>query len=416
MNKLIEKIEDLLQQYGFTDYFDPAERISEAIPWRFREGVEKYDNLYELMNLAIDLKCPTTKCEVGSEIVDESFRHIFLKGIKEHLKKELGKGNTENYKQLYRFVSDSIDSGWGDEEYQTLFLMEDLVAARLDSLGKTYDNTPEDEFSKILQDAYQYILQHPEDVATQPDMNSLRADAANRDIWLLKICLLLFEVPSIPGNEVKRYKEWLRKTWALILGQGVVSNILNAFYVEIAPIAPGSEDSVSFTGDETPGEFREKVFQSHTLIIPTGGGASEWLPYPIESPEYQYVESLYKTYNEPFDDHWAHSEYETALKSGSISYDEMPLWDTYNEKRDLNYLVTQYLHYCLTLSFFPEAGNKTMIEIGSIIYDLLCLLEYRKDKSELYMRMDNVSQKEKYDLVKRYLAIDPTTGRYKRVK
>ena len=415
MNKLSE-IEDLLQRYGYRDFFYPAERISEAIPWRFREGVEKYDNLYELMNLAIDLKCPTTKCEVGSEIVDESFRRVFLIGIKEHFKKELGKGNTENYKQLYRFVSDSIDSGWGDEEYQTLFLMEDLVAARLDSLGKTYDNTPEDEFSKILQDAYQYILEHPEDISKQPDMNSLRADAAGRDYWLLRFCLLLFEVPSIPRNEIKKYKDWLRKTWALILGQGVVSSILNVFYVEIAPIAPDPQDSISFTGDETPRELREKVFQSQTLIIPTKSEALDWLPYPIESPEYQYVEALHKAYNEPFDDYWAHPESETALTPGTISYEGMPLWDTYNEKRDLNYLVTQYFHYCLTLSFFPETGNKTMIEIGSIIYDLLCLLEYRKDKSELYMRMDNVSQKEKYDLVKRYLAIDPTTGRYKRVK
>ena len=391
--EIIDGIIDLLDQYGVST--SAAYLMAKAIPWQFKDGAEKYILLYELMSLALDLKCPTAKCVVGNEDIDSTVRSVFLEGIMQRLKKDLSKGETKNYEYLYKYIEKAY-RGWDPDSIRVLFFIEDLVDAHLNQINQTYNSIPEDDFSRLVEEKHQYVKDHIDELDSYPGWDSIRVDSAKRDLRLLANCIDLLDTPCIPKSEYKKYQDCLRKIWAFVLGQGVVSEILNQYYNELLPETP--LDPSSFKIDTSIETARQN------------------LPYPMESPEYQYVESLFKAYHEPFDDFWAHPELGSILNRKGVRYEDMPLWDAFNESRDLNYLVAQFFHYCLTMSFFPKAGDKTMIKIGSIIYDLLCLLEYRKDKNELYMRRDSVSQKEKYDLVKRYLAMDPTTGRYKRAK
>lgn len=96
MNEIIEKIESLLEAYGIENSDGIAYDLSAAFPWRYIDGTEKYDDLFDLMNIALELKCPTIKCVVGQEIIDVSFRSIFIEGVKGYLKKVLGKTDTKN--------------------------------------------------------------------------------------------------------------------------------------------------------------------------------------------------------------------------------------------------------------------------------------------------------------------------------
>jgi len=58
-----------------------------------------------------------------------------------------------------------------------------------------------------------------------------------------------------------------------------------------------------------------------------------------------------------------------------------------------------------------------MIRTGAIIYDLLCALGYRKSNFSMDDDFsDKAIQKDKYDLIKRYIQVDKSTGMYKRIK
>ena len=150
MNEIIKSVETLLQAYGIEDPDRVANDISAALPWRYVEGTEFYDDLYDLMNIALELKCPSIKCVVGKEIVDESFKTVFIEGIKGHLKKEFGKNESKNYKYLYNYIEESgFSKGWDDEKAQILFAMEDRVESRLDRIGQTYDDVSEKDQSSV---------------------------------------------------------------------------------------------------------------------------------------------------------------------------------------------------------------------------------------------------------------------------
>ena len=418
MEEIIKEIGELLLKYDLLDKDEDGEYegfnvddVAVAIPWQFREGAERYNDLFDLMNLAVDLKYPTARCVIGKEEVDETFRSIFLDGIKQHLKNELGKKNTKNYQYLHSLVQKSRETTdtpssryihWDDKRFKTLFCLEDRVEAHLKQIGQTYDSMPEQDFTHFVKEELHYLEQHEEIIDKTPLLPlSLRDDAPNLDLDLLKNCLTLLNEPIATRIPITTAKEHVRKIWAWVLGQGVVSEILSQYYRYIMPAytlpCDTGLDDDDFDGPPPLPDYK----------IPAGKESVKYLQIPMGTPEYRYVEALFAAYHEPFDNYWDISSPQT------ISYKEIPVWE--DEDRDVNYLVAQYLFITLTGSFFPRPEIKQMIKIGACIYDLLCLLQYRKDDLDFSGETKKGILKKKYDSVKRYLLMDPDTGYYKRI-
>lgn len=294
--------------------------------------------------------------------------------------------------------------------------MEDRISLRLDSLGRTYEDEPEEEFTAILQEEYQYLQEHPDEISKQPGLDSFRYYSSLSDIGLLEECLNLLDVLMIPKKELNKYKETLQKLWSYTLDSEVVSNILRMYSSEVSPnpFHVGLEFREMRELAEQDRDEEDYFMDYMGIKIPNNDKAQKRLPYSMDSPEYQHVVFLHKEFQQPFDEYWTRPA--GSSKPARTPNDYRP-WNSFKESRDISFIVAQFMYFCLSGSIFPKSGEKTMIEIGAIIYDLLCVLEYRKEKEGLEVGPANKSiQKQKYDLVKRYLTVDQETGRYKQVK
>lgn len=397
IDNLLDKydINDCRREFFYNSYYATT-FIERAVPWHLKDGSERYDRLLRLIEYAIDLKCPMAPCTIGKEDTDDTFRQICLDGIQNHLELELGKWEHSNYKNLLDFSEEHIfhNLGWDREGCQALFSLEDYVEERLKQERLCYNNVSLQYFQVIVNDGYQFIIDHPELCKEQPGLDSLRARAIEIDSQLLKSINPLFNIPMLNKKETTRIKHDVRKIWAIILGQGSISRMLEEYYSAIVP-----DQDVSITG--------YKIYNDER--------AASFLPYPIDSPEYQYVKAVHEAYGEGFSDYWLTDEERSIYGIKNPTYDEYPLWGAKKEPRDARYLVAQYLYYCLTMELLPNQESVRMIQTGAIIYDLLCVLDYRKDITETIDYRDRTVQKEKYDLVKRFLEIDEKTGIYKRL-
>ena len=404
-----QRVVTILQHYGMR--LDAIKHrmssILKAVPWQLRPGSEMYDDIYDLMYLALELKCPNTRCIVGDIVVDETFRNIFLNGIKEHINGVLNQRISRNYDYLSDFCGDllvkELEKIEKDECPDTAVigisnLLEERIDYRLCRSGQKYGSIPKAEFKNMVQEEYQYLLEHPEEY-TEWYTTEFRKKAVDpyQDAGLLDYCNTFLESPQITGGKKEEYIKQLKQHWAYILGQATVSDILEEYYTMIDTLIEVEEDNFEVLRED----------------------AIKHLPYPMDSPEYQYVKRLFNAYHEEFFEPWANIDngqiISIAMPKPSLK--KAPLWGDHTEPRDLKYIVSQYLFFCLTLSFFPKAEEKEgIIRIGAIIYDLLCVFGYRENTfSEEDDYNDKVLQKEKYDLVRRYIKMDKNTGMYQRV-
>lgn len=407
---IVQRIDAVLKKYGirgeYQDHlgiaFSPTmDMILRAMPWQLRTGSEKYEDLYDLMALAIDLKCPKTKCVVGDMNVDHSFRGFFLDGIKNHIVSVLGQVRTPNYQYLSDFIFDLfVKEGVVQIIDINPGLLQERVESRLFRNNQTYSSIPKKEFQSLVQEEYQFIKEHPELARGSYSMPRHLAGSPRQDDELLSKCLAIFDNTCIPKDKIDKSKEHLQRVWTYVLGQKTVSDILEEFYQAIDP-------GPSITETDVIWDVRRKDVISS-------------LPYAMDSPEYIYVKSLFEEYHEHFSEPWAITDNEAIVHLGIDrgEFESLPPWEDKIEPRHLQYLVSQYLYYCLSESILPKKDERNnIIRYGAMIYDLLCVLGYRENNfSEDDDYGDKVIQKEKYDLVKRYLQIDGKTGIYKRLK
>ena len=410
--EIAKRIENILQKYGIssvlefnqgirTSYY--MDMILKATPWELRLGSAKYEDLLDLMNLVIDLKCPMSRCMIGDTPIDDPFRNIFLSGIRHYLKETLGKGKCSNYKYLIEFMNEIDTAGMKVYMVEQLpYLLEERIESRLSLSGQSYDSLSKKDFSIIVQEETQFLLNHPEEFMEVYMFEPLWVGSVKQDEGLLGNCLPILDGPSIPREKRNLYKEHLQKVWTFCLGRVTVEDILQEYYMAVFP-------EINYSEVENPLAVSFDYALSH-------------LPYPMASPEYQYVKRLHSEYKVVFNESWAHPElspqFSLMTPSLTMSYEDYPQWEDSSKPHELQYLVSQYLYFCLTNSILPGKDEKnTMIRTGAIIYDLLCALGYRKSNFSMDDDFsDKAIQKDKYDLIKRYIQVDKSTGMYKRIK
>jgi len=165
--EIAKKIENILQKYGIssvlefnqgirTSYY--MDMILKATPWELRLGSAKYEDLLDLMNLVIDLKCPMSRCMIGDTPIDDPFRNIFLSGIRHYLKETLGKGKCSNYKYLIEFMNEIDTAGMKVYMVEQLpYLLEERMIVFRKRISQSLFKKRPSSSSIIRKSSWRYI-------------------------------------------------------------------------------------------------------------------------------------------------------------------------------------------------------------------------------------------------------------------
>ena len=396
----------VFSRYGYHNE-DIAWMVSRAIPWTKLDGFERYDDLLEIAETAIDLKWPLTKFSAGKKALSVGAQERLSASILCYLEKDLCKWYSGNFQYLVSFSrQESHNVGFNGlppgglmNWRHLLFLMHKCLVKRFSA---EYFTTPEEKFHEAVSESYDYIRIHPDEMPIIGCSESVLFGLWRKDLDLFEVCRNLIKYRKYENKkDIEAGKRKLRQMWSYWLGQGTISLMLDEMSHAIRPVYPS--DEVAFDAKTDPHKY---------------------LPYPVDSPQYRYIKELHWAYGEDFDESFLtsmHAYFQQLREGNSPKKDknrpEIPEWGDHIESK---YLATQYLYFCLTGDLIAPkgGGHNTLL---ALIFDLLVLFGYRDDLDESEDYLEEMKDKKelrrmKKGLVKNFLTVNQTTGIYKRLK
>ena len=391
----------LFSRYGYYNE-EIAWKVSKAIPRTKLEGYERYNELLEIVETAIDLQWPLNKFIAGKRALSVETQKLLSASILCYLEKNLCKWYSDNFKYLVAFsVKECRNIRFSDmplsvsmNQQHLLFLMHRFLEERFSG---DYFKAPKEKFHEAVSDTYEYIKNHLTEMPIIGCSESIIFGLWHKDLDLYEVSRNLINYTTYNSKkDCEAGKRKLRQMWSYWLGQGAISVMLDEMAHAIYPVYPN--DKTDLAADVVP---------------------EQYLPYPIDSPQYRYVKELHQVYQESFSESFLTPP---TVLNGELhvveeNHHEPPEWGHAIESK---YLITQYLYYCLTGDLIaPEGGGHSTLL--ALIFDLLVLFGYRNDLDESEDDLDDTKdinrlRREKKGLVKHFLSVDRATGIYKRIQ
>lgn len=401
-----EKIMAIFSRYGYHNE-DIAWKVSKAIPWTKLEGYEKYDELLEIAEAAIDMRWSCSRCIIGGRDLSAGAQERLSASVLCYLEKNLCKWYSSNFKCLESFSwkesrnvgFNGLPTGGIMNQRHLLFLMHKYLMERF---AEDYFTAPMEQFQEAMKDTYNYIRNHPDEMPIIGSSESILFGRWRSDLDLFEACRFLLKNKEYNNKQdIESGKRRLRQQWSFWLGQGATTLMLQEFELAVHPI---------YLDDE--------------MALDPKTDPKRHLPYPIDSPQYRYVKELHRIYGVSFNESFLipahtflqglrHSTLPKAEKKGSV----LAEWGSNAKSK---YLITQYLYYSLTGDLIaPKGGGHCTLM--ALIFDLLVLFGYRNDFEEKEKDLKDPKdiqslRRDKKDSVKRFISVDRTTGIYERLQ
>lgn len=365
---LKQEIKDLFLRYGYKNY-ELAYLCSFASKNEIDSFFPRYERLYNLMTTAARLKCPMLFKSETPTYIDDETRKILLTCLSDRVKKEFGKYSSQNYGLFRRCVFERArEVGWNP--FELIHLVEtELAAANGSDIYCNYDAVHPDDIKQAAERTIKYVMEKYETIEIS---NSFTTETVvNKDGETVGYILTPTAPYGMVNDNYVRYPFY---------GSLEVADEL--LYKECCSVL--SEPEILLP-------------DLKNVVLPNLNRA---FSHHVSSNPLSLMIAQYRCIFDPENDYRANGYYKKLCDY----YDSLSFLDL---GQPSTYVAAQYLYSVLTGTAVCET---LPIKVGAFICELLNLYGYYSVKS-----LDVISEKDKYDAVKRFFKLDKSTGLYERL-
>jgi len=327
----------------------------------------RYERLYNLMTTVARLKCPTLFKKDTPTYIDDETRLTMIRFLEDKVKADFGKYSSKNYVSFRRQVFERAgELGW-HPFYLVHLVKVEMAAANGSDLYNNLDAIHEDDITQAVERTIQYVQERYETIPFHEDCTKEPIhDKDGREIGYVL-------TPSAP------YGRYI----AFPLPE-VLDGIDAILYRECCLVF--SQNDILFSDLNNQAlPYLKKVFAEHVSCNPLSMMIAQYHTIFVVNHGSEIAQTYYQ--------------------SLCSYYDTLDFSDLGNPS---TYIAAQYLYSVITSK---PVRDKLSNKVGSIISELLSLFGYITVKEIESIPTD----KEKCDLVKRFLEVDKNTGLYKRL-
>lgn len=362
VHPLYDQITSILLKHGYQDPSGGLRvyKLSFAIKWMGQDDINKYQDIYDLMNVILRLKYPKYKGRIednkGNAFVIENpnIRQSVISALQKKVLDMLPVRDTPNY----LFLKDYVSGINGDSKYWE-FLIERYIYEKYAEI-ENLEEIDTVKFREDIKEAYDYIIENGYSV--ESNTNNAYYD------WMLYNY-------SLTHSQV--FDKKTKKITSPIQDEAIRGLCMTLFKIKEI----GTQDEL----DNHLREFEKKTgFYWGNIgalqILQEYEGTMDWNNVKIGAPEDLMLRELYKKVN-------------------GKKFPE-------NHKCSKR-MAAQYIHYCLNGEEMIAPEGKITQQEALIINDLLGLFGYYDTKDS-----DFLSNNDIYNRIKYYFKYDKTKKRY----